>query len=268
MASIRSSRWTYVHLGDIQFGATALLLDSFHGSDSARLHPSGFNYRLAATGLFRLGTGGLPSPDALVGVPTGTGTNAVEVHAASDLLFGRHLWASILVRGTMPFSDRVSARIPLGLGDEFAPAFTRQTVERTLGRTIDVEVDPRYSINNYFGIVTQYRFIRHMADKYSGVFTLDSATTGFGPVTLDASTLGAGTATTEHQWGVGLVFSTLEGASRHRSRIPFDMSYFHYQTLTGSAGLGGFLPRQSSDVIQFRLYTRLFGGGGPFRPAR
>ena len=256
---------TFVHLGDIELGATALLLDSFHGNDSARIHPSGFNYRLAATGIFRLGTGSVASPDNLVAVGTGTGANAVEVHAASDLLFGHHFWTSIIVRGTMPFSDRVSARIPLGLGDEFAPAFARQSVERTLGRTIDVELDPRYAINDYFGIVTQYRYLRHMADKYSGVFSIDSATTGFGPVALDASTLGAGTATTEQRWGVGLTFSSVAGASRHRSRIPFDISYFHYQTLIGMAGLGGSLPRQSTDVIQARLYTRLFGSGGAFK---
>lgn len=255
----------FVHLGDIELGATALLLDSFHGSDSARIHPSGFNYRAAITGLFRLGTGSLRPPDELVGVGTGTGADAVEVHAATDFLFGRHFWTSVVVRGTMPLRDRVSARIPLGLGEEFAPAFAKQTVERTLGRTVDVEVDPRYTLNNYFGLVAQYRYLRKMGDTYSGLFTLDSATTGFGPVTLDAHTLGAGTATTEQRWGIGLTFSTVAGATRHRTRIPFDVSYFHFQTLAGYAGIGGDLPRQSTDFIQVRLYTRLFGGGGVFR---
>lgn len=254
-----------VHLGDIEVGATALLLDSFHGRDSARLHPSGFNYRLAVTGVYRLGTGTPQSPDALAGVYSGTGANAVEVHAATDMLFGRHFWASVIVRGTLPFSDRVSARLPLGLDNAFPPLFTRQSVNRTLGRTIEVEIDPRYAINNYFGLVTHYRFIRKSADTYSGVFTLDSATTGFGPVTLDASTLGTGTATTEHRWGVGLTYSTIEGASRHGGRLPFDISFFHYQTLTGSAGAFGRLPRQETDALQFRVYTRILGGGGAFK---
>jgi hypothetical protein len=47
------------------------------------------------------------------------------------------------------------------------------------------------------------------------------------------------------------------------------MTYFHYQTLTGSAGIGGFLPKLATDMIQIRLYTRFLGSGGAFgkRPA-
>ncbi len=199
-----------------------------------------------------------------MGAATGTGSNAVEVHAASDLLFGRHFWTSIIVKGTMPLADRISARIPLGLGEEFTPDFADQTVGRTLGRTIVVEVDPRYTINDYLGITTQYQFIQHSADQYTGVYTLDSAVTGFGPVTLNANTLGAGTATTEQRWGLGLTFSTLVGSARHPTRIPFEMSYFHYQTITGSAGIGGFLPKLSTDIVQFRIYVRFLGSGGSF----
>ena len=77
-----------------------LLLDSFHGSDSARFHPSGFNYRLSASGFYRLGTGGILPADALVGTATGTGANAIEIHAASDLLFGHHFWTSVMIKGT------------------------------------------------------------------------------------------------------------------------------------------------------------------------
>ena len=253
-----------IHLGDIELGATVLILDSFHGSDSARFHPSGFNYRLAATGIFRLGTGGIRPEDALIGAASGTGANAIEAHVASDLLFGRHFWASVMLKGTVPLADRISARIPLGLGEEFTPDFADQTVSRTLGHTIVFEIDPRYSINDYFGISTQYQFIQHSADQYAGVFTLDSAVTGFGPVTLNANVLGAGTATFEQRWGLGLTFSTLVGSSRHPTRIPFDMSYFHYQTFSGSAGTGGFLPRLATDLIQIRVYFRFLGSGGAF----
>jgi len=259
----------YVSIGDIELGATVLILDSFHGSDSARLHPSGFNYRLSASGFYRLGTGQVLSPDALVGAATGTGANAVEIHAASDLLFGHHFWASVLVKGTMPMADHISARIPLGLDASYTPDFADQYVGRTLGRTIAIEIDPRYTFNDYFGVSTQYQFIQHSADQYSGIVKLDSAVTGFGPVTLNANTLGAGTATTEQRWGFGVTFSTVAGSARHPSRIPFDMTYFHYQTLTGSAGIGGFLPKLATDMIQIRLYTRFLGSGGAFgkRPA-
>ena len=42
------------------------------------------------------------------------------------------------------------------------------------------------------------------------------------------------------------------------------MSYFHYQTITGSAGIGGFLPKLSTDIVQFRIYVRFLGSGGSF----
>jgi len=252
-------------VGDIELGATALLLDSFHGSDSARVHPHGLNYRLAFTGLYRLGTGTPNSPDALAGVGTGTGANAIELHATSDILVGPHFWASFTVRGTQPLADQISARIPLGLGEEFAPLFTRQLVGRTLGRVIDIEVDPRYTVSDYVGLVAEYRYLNKSADRYTGTFALDSAATGFGPVTLNANILGTGTATTEQRWGLGLTFSTVASATRHHSRIPFEVSYLHYQTLTGSAGAFGALPRIGYDEVRFRLYVRLLGHGGAFR---
>ncbi len=252
-------------IGDIQLGATALLLDSFHGNDSARVNPHGFNYRLALTGMFQLGTGMPNSPDALVGVGTGTGAKAITVRAQTDILIGSHMWASIMVGGTQPLTDQVSARIPLGLGDVFAPLFTRQLVTRSLGRVIDVAFNPQYTINSYVGLVAQYRYINRSADKYSGTFALDSAATGFGPVVLNANLLGTGTASTQQLVGLGITFSTVAAATRHGSRLPFDITYFHFQTLTGSAGTYGSLPRIGSDEILARIYVRLFGHGGAFK---
>jgi carbohydrate-selective porin OprB len=130
---------------------------------------------------------------------------------------------------------------------------------------VDVEVAPRYTINEYVGITAQYRYLRKSADRYTGTFSLDSAATGFGPVTLNASMLDAGTATTEQRWGLGLTFSTVAAATRHASRIPFDVSYLHYGTFAGTAGAGGLLPRIGYDAVELRLYVRLLGHGGPFR---
>jgi hypothetical protein len=252
-------------IGDVQVGATALILDSFHSSDSARVHPHGFNYRFALTGMFRLGTGMPNSPDALSGVGTGTGAKAIALHAQTDILVGSHFWASIIVGGTQPLTDQVSARIPLGLGNVFAPLFTRQTVTRSLGRVMDFTINPQFTVNQYFGIVTQYRYIKKNADQYSGTFTIDSAATGFGPVVLNANLLGAGTASTEQQVGIGLTFSSVAAATRRASRLPFDITYFHFQTLTGSAGAYGSLPRFGADEVMMRLYVRLLGHGGAFK---
>jgi hypothetical protein len=252
-------------LGDIQVGATVLILDSFHGSDTARLHPRGFNYRLAVTGLFQLGTGTPNSPDALTGIGTGTGANAVGVHLATDVLVGRHVWTSVILRGTQPLYDNVPLRIPLQLGNQYVPSWAKQTVGRQLGRTFDLEVDPHYAFNDYVAVVGQYRYIQKRADTYSGTFSLDSATTGFGPLTLNANVLNTGTATIENRLGLGITFSTIAGAARHPSRLPFDVTYFHYQTLIGYGGAYGHVPRIDADAVQLRLYVRLLGHGGAFK---
>jgi hypothetical protein len=252
-------------IGDINIGATALILDTFHGNDSARMHPDGFNYRLAGTFGFRLGTGQPISADELVGVGTGTGANAIKLDATSDLFFGRQWWASLALRSTFPMTDMITARIPLGLGEEFAPLFTRQMVGRTLGRTLDFEVDPRYTLNNYFAFTAQYRYLQTATSRYTGVFTVDSAVTGFGKVTLNASQLDAGTASSAQQWGVGITFSTVASTLTHPNRLPLDVSYAHYQTFSGWAGAGGMLPRAGTDVIQFRVYVRAFGHGAAYQ---
>jgi hypothetical protein len=253
-------------IGDIEVGATALLLDSFHGNDSLRIRPTGFNYRLAATLGFRIGTGQPSSPDELVGVGTGTGENAVLLSANSDLLIGHHWWASLALRTTFPLTDQVTARIPLGLGEEFAPYFTRQMVGRTLGSTIDFEVDPRYTINEYFGALLQYRIVHTGMASYTGVFSIDSAVTGFGPVKLNANALDAGTETTSQRWGFGLEFSNVASTLRHPRRLAVDVSYIHYQTFTGWAGAGGILPHSGGDAVQIRIYIRAFGSGSYFHP--
>ena len=252
-------------IGDIDIGATALLLDSFHGNDSARIHPTGFNYRLATTFGFRIGTGQPNSPDQLVGVGTGTGANAVKFDVSSDLIFGRHWWTSLAVRSTFPLTDQVTARIPLGLGEEFAPLFTKQMVGRTLGRSLDFEIDQHYGLNTYFAITAQYRYLQTSMSRYTGVFTVDSAVTGFGNVTLNANALNAGTASTAQQWGIGLTFSTVASTLGHPGRLPLDVSYLHYQTFTGWAGAGGMLPRVAADAVQIRLYVRMFGHGASYQ---
>ena len=60
-------------------------------------------------GIFQLGTGMPNSPNALVGVGTGTGAKAITVRAQTDILIGSHMWASIMVGGT-PAAHRPGVR--------------------------------------------------------------------------------------------------------------------------------------------------------------
>ncbi len=252
-------RSTQSGIGDIDLSATLQLFDSFRGHESERVHPHGFNLRTAVTGVYRLGTGSPTDPGALLGLGAGTGSgaSAIGVHSATDVLIGPHFWASIVARLTTPMTDHLTLRIPLDAGNVYTPEFAEQAVTRTLGQLLDVEVDPHYSLTDYFGFTLHYRYLRKSADRYTGTFQLDSAATGYGPVTLDAGLLGAGTATTETRLGLGITYSTVAASVRGHSRIPFDISYVHEQTATGS---GDYVPRIGYDEVRLRLYIRLFGG--------
>jgi hypothetical protein len=244
-------------VGDAEVSATFLLFDTFHGNDTLRIHPHGFQMRTAVTGLVRLGTGKPPAENVLLDPGTGTGENAVEAHASTDLLFGRHLWATVTARGTYQLSDNVVTRIPGVAGQVLDPLYSRTTVRRQLGNAFEIEVDPRYTVNDYFAIYGLYTLRHKNDDSYTGTLSLDSAQTGIGPVRLDAAILGLNTAYTAQRIGFGLTFSTLAAAAlRKHINLPVELSYLHYETITGT---GGYLPKTIVDRVSARVYLRLFG---------
>ena len=80
-------------LGDVEFGVKVNVLDPFHGDDSARYSPHGFNWRQSFGGTYRLGTGTFPSPADFTAVGTGDHQSSVQVKsvprsAVRSALFG------------------------------------------------------------------------------------------------------------------------------------------------------------------------------------
>jgi len=246
---------THTGIGDAQLSATVRLFDSF-ASDTLRWAPHGWNVRTAVTGVIQIGTGKPASQFSLTDPGTGTGANAIGVHSATDVMLGRHLWGSIIVRGNYPLADHQVERIPSVTGEALIPEINATTVGRQLGSSIELELAPRYVINDYFSVSTTYLIHHQAADHYTGTLTLDSAMTGYGTVQLDASTLGANTGYTAQNWGFGVTMSTLNAASRGKVSIPLDISYLHTETF---ASTGGYLPHQKSDAVVIRVYVRLFG---------
>jgi hypothetical protein len=242
-------------IGDAELSATVRVFDTF-ASDTLRFAPRGLNYRTAVTGLFRLGTGKPADPFSLTDPGTGTGENAIEVHSATDIMYGKHLWTSVILRGTYQLADQLTMRIPTTSDEALTPSTNLATVGRQLGSAISLEIDPRYVFNEYISASTTY-VIRHQAsDHYTGTLNLDSAQTGYGPVHLDASELGANTGYTSQTWGFGFTLSTVNAASRGKISWPVDISYLHTETF---ASTGGLIPHQKMDAFLIRLYVRLFG---------
>ena len=244
------------HFGDIDIGGKLLVYDSFGGSTEARMSPHGLNFRTAIGGMYRLPTGQIESPNNFVDIGTGRGAKAVEGRWFGDILLGSHFWQSFVVRFNKPFADDKEMRILDLPNEELAPVYRRQTVHRALGSAVEFETTPRIVINDFFAISGQYVYRHKAQDHYTGTFTIPAAVTGFSDITLDASTLDLETETREHRIGGGISFSNLYAFDQGKAKIPFEVTYLHWQTVNGS---GGNQPKFFTDQVQLRLYARIFG---------
>ena len=245
------------HVGDIDIGGKFSLFDTFGGSTEARMSPSGFNVRTSIGGIIRIPTGQTESANNFIDIGTGRGATAIEGRWFTDILLGTRFWQSFVLRYNKPFADDQEMRIIDLPNEELAPLYRRQTVHRALGAGFEFETAPRIVLNDFLALSGWYMYRHKNEDKYSGTFTIPTATTGFADITLDASTLNLETEQTEHRLGGGISFSNLFAFDQGKAKIPFEVTYLHWQTMKGS---GGNQPKFFTDQIQLRLYARIFGG--------
>jgi hypothetical protein len=241
-------------IGDIDLGVKMNLFDSFHGNDSARFAPTGFNWRQSVGWTFRLGTGTLPPPGDFTAIGTGDHANAFELRSFTDLIFGRHLWFALVASYAAQTTGQVILRIPDSPTQVILASYRQETVQRRLGNTFDLQVNPHWALNEFLSLSGQYYYRRKAADEYRGTF--DVTDLNGTSVTLDAAMLGAYTEAEEHRVGVGATYSTVAAVERQKKGLAFDVSFFHYETTLGSLGR---VPKISVDQVAFRVYQRLFG---------
>jgi len=244
------------HIGDIDLGAKFSVYDSFAGVTEKRLSPHGLNFRTAVGAMFRIPSGQIESPNNFIDVGTGRGAKVIEGRWFGDVLVGSHFWQSFIVRYNRPFADDQEMRIIDLPNQELAPLYRRQTVQRKLGAAFEFETTPRIVINDFFALSGQYVYRHKAQDHYTGTFTIPATITGFAPVNLDASTLDLETETWEHRAGGGVSFSNIYAFEQGQAKVPFEVTYLHWQTVKGS---GGNQPKFFTDQIQLRLYAKLFG---------
>lgn len=244
------------HVGDIDLGAKFSVYDSFGGLTEKRLSPHGLNFRTAIGGMFRIPSGQIESPNNFIDVGTGRGAKAIEGRWFGDVLVGSHFWQSFIVRYNRPFADNQEMRIIDLPNQELAPLYRRQMVQRKLGAAFEFETTPRIVINDFLSLSGQYVYRHKAQDQYTGTFAIPAAVTGFADITLDASTLDLESETWEHRAGGGIAFSNIYAFEQGQAKVPFEVTYLHWQTVKGS---GGNQPKFFTDQIQLRLYAKLFG---------
>jgi hypothetical protein len=227
------------HLGDAELTAKILLFDSFYARGMSRFQPHGINARLAVGAGYRFPTGALASPDALTDIGSGTHAGAVLLRGYADVTLGGHFWVSTIARFAKATTDSETIRYAPGVA--FPSASSAIGVQRQMGNLFELEATPRWVFNDYISLGGQYLYRHKPADAYT--------TAGTALPDLDA-----GTDFTEQRVGGGIAFSNAHAVSLGKSKIPFDVSYLHTETVAGS---GGALPKLISDQILIRLYYRL-----------
>lgn len=247
--------------GDIDAVVNLNLVDTFGGRGRdgvlrARVAPArGVRLRATVGAGYRLGISAAPVPFLLFDLPPGERSSALLGRAAADVAVGRRFSTSVVARLASPVSGRLTLRVA-DAGNPYSPAYRVREVERTLGRELQLEVTPRYALNDAFALFAQALVRDRAADAYTGTFTATADETGAGEVAFDASTLGTGTGGRETRAGFGVAYSTLAGYARGKGRVPVELSYQHSVLAAAS---GGRVLNTTSELLSVRVAARLFG---------
>jgi hypothetical protein len=219
-------------IGDVSVGATLQLFNNFGDTIAGR------KARLAVHGEFRLGTGEPANRNRMFDVPTGYGQPGVEIGAASDLLFGGHVAATILGSYTAQFGSINVARVP-NPADLLLPLDDPVPGTYSAGNVISFSVIPRWRLAGYFTINGEYTFTNVGADQYVPVVAVASN-----------APLGNAAATTQ-ALGFGFSYSTTGISNAVPRKVPYEVSFSHLETLTGS---GGPVPKAFRDQVMLKVY--------------
>lgn len=252
---LRSSARTA--LGDTELSARYTLYDGF----TAELPSSGGGWRprLRQTvgAAFRIGSGTAANAADLLDQDIGEGADSYELRSATDLAFGRGIWATIGVRWRRPLSTDRELRLPGSATDPWLESWRTALVSFTPGATTLVELTPRWQLNDYLALAGSWSWRQRGAAEasYRADRSLVDPTPRPLPATLEG--LSAGSAQDEQRVGFGATYSTLYARSRGKARRAFDLSWMHRQSISSTTGT---VPKQWEDAFQLRVYTRLFGG--------
>lgn len=230
-------------IGDIDLTASYLLFDSFQADQVRRLLTPARGVRSMLTAGWRFGTAGADRTDDPFDVPIGEGANALLVRSTTDLVLTKSFWMSATVRGVKPLSDEIAVALPYRTDANVFDAFTVGTATRSLGTRLELEVAPRLSIGQFFGLSAAYLVRRWGADRYDGGDPASSAPL-MSNMEIPSRTMQAA--------AFGASFSTMASYVRGRSRFPAEVIYSHTIPVSGS---GATLPASTSDRLELRVYT-------------
>lgn len=242
-------------LGDVDLGLTFKLFDAFPG-DSARLAAARLGLRQSVSLTYRLGGGNFDLPDNLIDLGTGSGHDAIALHAITDVIVNARFWASVSLGWARGAEHERTLRLPLLRSVELIDPIRLTRVAITPADMFELRVAPRWQFNDYLGVGGEWRYRTRGED---GIRAIDPAATTVIPgatINYGDGALQTPSDANEHRWAWTFSYSTVGSASRGVARLPLELLYTHEQSVGSSRGI---VPRRWEDRVQLRVYTRLFG---------
>lgn len=248
-----------LRVGDVEVGMRFLVVDGFGADERRRLSPRGGALRIALSGNVRIPTGEAPSMDDPFDPGTGLGAWYVDGGVHADAALSPRAWLSASVRGGAGLETTRRARGTFGrLG--IAPYDEGDATARWKpGAFMVAELSPRYALSEFFGVSAHYAFTAHQADEYtltSSRIVLEAAPAGAGAAVVPSAlpALARTANIREQRLGLGVTYSTVSAARRGRTRIPLELHFQHFESVTGRN-----VERESVERVELRVYTRLWG---------
>lgn len=248
-------RSTRQDLGDVDLGVTVKLFDDFP-TDSARLAADRFGLRHSVALTYRLGGGNFDLPDNLIDLGTGSGHDAVALHAITDVIVNQRFWTTLTVGWARGFEHERSMRLPVRRGDDLIDPFRLTRVSITPTDMWELRVAPRWQFNDYLGVGGEWRFRARGEDAVRALDPSAMMVIPGVPLNYGDGAMQTPSDANEHRWAWTFAYSTVGSNARGVARLPLELFYTHEQSVGSSRGI---VPRRWEDRIQLRFYTRLFG---------
>jgi hypothetical protein len=222
-------------MGDIDLEARVLLLDTWNADQTARLTSGRSGVRVLASAGWRFGTASSAQANQPFALATGEGVNALLLRATADAVWRRRAWISVTARTTMHQADNAVVRLPgAGLPDAFFLG-TPQAAQRSLGQRFELEIAPRVSLGENFGVSATWAHRTIGSDSYrtgdGTEFSTPSGSAQFG--------------------AIGVTYSTLAPFVRGKSKHAVEVLFAHEVALSSS---GVIVPSLVRDRLELRIY--------------
>jgi hypothetical protein len=250
------TRTASTSLGDVDLGVRIKIFDSFGANDTLRFAAMRFGLRQTVGLTYRLGKTEPDAADNFIDVGTGPGHDAIVIRSFTDVLVNDRFWATVAV-GWLQGTEYVrEVRVPATAEIEWLEPWRQQTSTVTPGNLLEVEVTPRWQLNELIALGTSWRWRKRSAD--ATMMNALAVPDGYGNSEfLATGFLDSRSAWSEHRLSFSLAYSSVSATARGRARLPIEIAYTHGRSIASS---GGIIPRQYEDRVQVRVYTRLFGG--------